>query len=394
MQKPLEGWDDLPLNPGDRQALQQLMMSVLLKNPDAIGGILGRPLSSPYNAYQALSELPGLPFITAFTNAIRATLSAGQPISLDDIYRRGISRAVVDMRADGFYRGFSLAHMVPGIRVDQFEGSKDVSKRFPPKAMTCVENWMDATYLEGEQKYPHYNRILKKHLPEELESPRVTWSTISVDDELAAVAKYTDDSFFGTHYVDPRYQRGYSFGSIVRSLALGHVPSKTLVRGHVAPHNPALARHFRVDRLAYNNATLGTGLVRERDEQGESEDLLETVIAAKLCGFQSVHESRHSDELVDSWAAGAPLPTDERTQGRLRVYPAEALKGDALIQTLRDNFDDDYILTRRTSKAWLFEDRFLANPFMGGRIYWDFDQRMREVASYGYSAIDSKRSKA
>jgi hypothetical protein len=393
---PLSDWNDLALNSVDRKGLQHLILSVLYKNPEGIARVLGRALKSPFQAVEALDRLTPQPFIKAVMDATRLAIDQNMPLSLPDIYLRGMSRSLAQMNIDGVDKGTALAHLVPGVRVDRFQGGSGViGDLFSAATVQRIEGWLDAAYLGGEVQYPKYNRILKKRLPKELESPQITWSTIWVEDELAAIAKCTADAFFGTHYVHKKFQSGYGFGSIVRSSALGNtLSSGNLIYGHVAPHNPALARHFRVDRLAMHTASLGIGLTREKDEEGESEDLLETVIAAKLCGFQTVHETRHPDALVDSWGAGEPLPTDSRTQGRLSVYAADALKGDHLIETLRREFEDDRILTRRTKGAWLFEDRYLPRPFLDGRIYWDAQQRMNEESTFGGGFVHRKRSKA
>ncbi len=394
-------WDEIEgLDAGLREQLQCLEIAVLAENPASIASILGVSALAT-EAKNALSYLPRQAFVDAFSRVIKKCARGAVPASVQEIHMKTMAHAAMRIPQQAVTRAKIFENLTHGVRVSTFTGGPHTFRKGgdlndercflrPDKIdvpdVQILRRFFTDTYQE---EYPNWLRILQANIPKDLTNEQADFATIRVNERLVAIAKsyplgmvgYKTPYYFGTHYVDPAYQKDFGFGALVQATAMWSVPSNSPVYGYVAPSNRALFRHFHA------NGILGFGIGRDRDIDGESEELLQVVIAPHV-GFHTASHTRYSDEIIAQWVQGQLLP--EELAERVRVHSFEKPSREALIACMRGELAQNRVMTRAFAegdkKSLIFEHRFRPNV---GWIEWDTRQRDVRAAA-GYSALDPR----
>lgn len=123
---------------------------------------------------------------------------------------------------------------------------------------------------------PGWLEHLIDNIPKDLNNPKVTFTLIrnTQNGKLAGLCKIKKDPeeenayYFGTHYVEPEFQRSFGLGGYLQQMAEAQIPEGAKIVATVATANPAMERHID----AHNG--IGTAIVFEADKKNSSKELV------------------------------------------------------------------------------------------------------------------------
>ena len=122
---------------------------------------------------------------------------------------------------------------------------------------------------------PEWLEYLVDNIPHDLNNSHVQFVLVrdARDNRVVGMCKIKPDSedgtyYFGTHYVNEEFQKGFGIGNYLQQIAQSQIPEGSKIVATVAVANPAMERHIE----AHNG--VGNKIVYESDAEHKSKELI------------------------------------------------------------------------------------------------------------------------
>lgn len=208
-----------------------------------------------------------------------------------------------------------------------------------------VEN-LKQTYGKIDKGWQEY---LIDNIPRDLNNPKVRFIMLRDQkmNKLIGLCKIKEDPdepgayYFGTHYVNPEYQRVFNIGEYLQKMAEKLVPEGAKIVATVAVSNPSVQRHIE------RHDGIGVAMVHEADEKNSSDDLIKFEWHYEGEYFSKNEGLVRKEDIINVAEKKSLMPPEWRREALVvRKFDTTAAGKSVAVQEMKNLTAQGYVMTR------------------------------------------------